>query len=340
MSVPAVGIGILNWNGRKYLQQFLPFLQHLSYPNYHVYVIDNASSDDSVALVRSQFPWVTIIETGANLGFAGGYNYAFREMQEPYLLMLNSDVEVTRGFVEPMVALMERDPQIAAVQSKILSYHQRQLFEHGGAAGGMIDVLGYTFCRGRIFDTVETDSNQYDTAPVFWSAGACCLVRRDAYHEVKGMYRYYFMHFEEIDLCWKLHSHGYKVYACNNSVVYHVGGGSLSYQSPRKTYYNFRNNLVMCMRNAPLSYKLWWLPVRMLTDASSLFFFLVKGQGSHAKAVIKAYLHFFRWIFSKQHEYPAKKSSLTDHKGVFRHSIIVQYFLAGKRLYSQISGKP
>lgn len=336
MNQPPVGIGILNWNGRKYLEQFLPFLQHLSYSNYTVYVIDNASSDDSVEFVKEVHPWVKIIQTGNNLGFAGGYNYAFEKMQEPYLLMLNSDVEVTPDFLEPLVALMEKDSSIASVQSKMLSYHNREFFEHGGACGGMMDVLGYSFCRGRIFNTVEKDNDQYKTAEVFWAGGACSLIRRSAYMEVKGMYEYFFMHFEEIDMCWKFHSAGYKVYCCNESVVYHVGGGSLSYQSPKKTYYNFRNNLVMCARNAPVSFKIWWLPIRFLSDLISVFFFLLKGEGKHGLAVLQAYGGFIKWIFSEKPDYPAKRSSLTALKGVFKHSIIAQYFLGRKKHYSEI----
>jgi GT2 family glycosyltransferase len=336
MNHPPVGIGILNWNGRKYLEQFLPYLQDLSYPRYTVYVIDNASSDDSLAFVRRHYPSIKIIETGGNLGFAGGYNHAFREMPEPYLLMLNSDVEVTPGFLEPLVALMENDERVAACQSKILSHHNRDSFEHGGACGGMIDVLGYSFCRGRIFDTVEQDNGQYATAEVFWAGGACSLIRRSAYMEVKGMYEYFFMHFEEIDLCWRFHSEGYKVFCSNESVVYHVGGGSLSYQSPKKTLYNFRNNLVMCYRNAPASYKIWWLPVRMLTDLVSVVFFLLKGQGVHALAVVRAYAQFIKWIFTGRTQRPEKKSSLTELPQVFKHSIIAQYFLAKHKTYSSI----
>jgi GT2 family glycosyltransferase len=339
MNETAVGIGILNWNGRKYLEQFLPFLQHLSYKNYAVYVIDNASTDDSLAFVRANHSWVKIIETGGNLGFAGGYNYAFERMTEPYLLMLNSDVEVTNHFLEPLVELMEKDEKIASVQSKMLAYNNKHMFEHGGACGGMIDVLGYTFCRGRIFDTVEKDDNQYASAEVFWTGGACSLIRRSAYMQVKGMYEYFFMHFEEIDLCWKFHSAGYKVYCCNESIVYHVGGGSLSYQSPKKTYFNFRNNLIMCVRNAPISFKIWWLPVRMLTDLVSVFFFVLKGDGQNALAVVKAYGTFFQWIFSEKHEYPEKRSSLTELNGVFKHSIIAQYFLARKKKFSDITYK-
>lgn len=336
MNQPPVGIGILNWNGRKYLEQFLPFLQDLSYTNYSVYVIDNASSDDSIAFVRASHPWVKIIETGSNLGFAGGYNFAFERMPEPYVLMLNSDVEVTPGFLDPLVALMEGDANIAAVQSKILSYQHRELFEHGGACGGMIDVLGYTFCRGRIFDTVEKDEQQYPTAPVFWAGGACSLVRRSCYLQVEGMYEYFFMHFEEIDLCWKLQSAGFTVYCSNESIVYHVGGGSLSYQSPKKTYYNFRNNLVMCARNAPVSFKIWWLPIRFFADMVSMLYFLAKGKSNHSGAILKAYASFARWIFSHNPQYPKQRSSLTAFRGVFKHSIVAQYFLAKKKYYSEI----
>jgi GT2 family glycosyltransferase len=336
MNQPRVGIGILNWNGRKYLEQFLPLLQQLSYPAYTVYLVDNASSDDSVEFVKQEYPQVKIIRTGSNAGFAGGYNHAFAQMDEPYLLMLNSDVEVTPGFLEPLVALMEKDDRIAAVQSKMLAYRNKEMFEHAGAGGGMIDVLGYSFCRGRIFDSVEKDNSQYPTAEVFWASGACSLVRRSAYMEVKGMYEYFFMHFEEIDMCWQFHSLGYKVYCCNESAVYHVGGGSLSYTSPKKTYYNFRNNLVMCARNAPLSFKLWWMPIRFATDMMSVFFFLVKAEGKHAWAVIKAYGAFIQWAFSEKTGFPAKRSSLSSLKEVFKHSIIAQYFLARKKRYSEI----
>jgi GT2 family glycosyltransferase len=338
MNQPPVGIGILNWNGRKYLEQFLPFLKNLSYPAYTVYVIDNASSDDSLEFVRAHHPWAKIIETGGNYGVAGGYNIGFAQMPEPYVLMLNSDVEVTAGFLEPLVEVLERDKKIAACQSKLLSYTNRDEFEYGGAAGGLIDVLGYTFCRGRIFTTVEKDAHQYQTGEIFWGGGACLLIRKTAYEAVKGMYEYYFMHFEEIDLCWKFHSAGYKVYYAADSVVYHMGGGSLSYQSPRKTYYNFKNNLVMCFRNSPLLYKLWWLPVRVMTDSLSLFFYLFKGEGRNAKAVLKAYAGFLAWVFNAKNKYPEKRSSLTDIDATFKHSIIAQYFLAGKKVYSAIRG--
>ncbi len=339
MNVPSVGIGILNWNGRKYLEQFLPFLQHLSYPNYTVYVIDNASSDDSVAFVRSSHPWVKIIETGGNYGVAGGYNIGFAQMPETYVLMLNSDVEVTPNFLEPLIEILESDKTIAACQSKLLSYEKRDEYEYGGAAGGLIDALGYSFCRGRLFTTVEKDLSQYTTGQIFWGGGACLMIRKSAYEAVKGMYDYFFMHFEEVDLCWKFYSAGYKVFYCNESVVYHMGGGSLSYQSPRKTFYNFKNNLVMCVRNSPWSYKIWWLPVRMLTDSLSLLFYLFKGEGANAKSVIKAYIGFFKWWLNEKNKYPEKQLSLLEIDTTFKSSIIAQYFLAGKKIYSDIKGK-
>lgn len=339
MNQPAVGIGILNWNGKKYLEEFLPFLQTISYPNYTVYVIDNASSDGSVEFVRTFYPAIKIIETHGNYGVAGGYNIGFAQMPEPYVLMLNSDVEVTANFLEPLVDVLENDKKIAACQSKLLSYTKRDEFEYGGAAGGFIDVLGYAFCRGRIFNTVEKDLHQYKSGEIFWGGGACLLIRKSAYEEVKGMYDYYFMHFEEVDLCWKFHSAGYKVFYVDDSIVYHMGGGSLSYQSPRKTYYNFKNNLVMCYRNSPWSFKIWWLPVRFITDAVSVMYYIFKGEAANSKAVMKAYIGFLKWLGSKEKKHPDKQSSLLDIKAVYKHSIVAQYFLSGKKVYSAIGEK-
>ena len=335
MSVPAVAIGILNWNGRSFLEQFLPSVCSITYSNFTVYVIDNDSSDDSIAFVRQHYPQVQIIQTGGNLGFGGGYNAAIAQLHEPYVLMLNSDIEVTPDFLQPMVTLMEQDATIGACQSKLLAYHNKTQFEYGGAAGGSIDLLGYTVCRGRIFDTVETDHNQYPTAPVFWGGGSCLLVRRTAYEQVQGMYAYYFMHFEEIDLCWKLNSEGYKVYCCNESVVYHVGGGSLDYQSPRKTYYNFRNNLVMCWRNLPALYLLWWLPARVALDIVAALSFAPKKQWKNIAAVGKAYRHFIYWLFTENNKLPAKTSSLLRYDTVYKGSVIFSYFIRGKKTFSR-----
>jgi GT2 family glycosyltransferase len=333
---PAVGIGILNWNGKKWLEQFLPYLYEISYKNYRIYVIDNDSSDDSISYLQSHHPNINIISTGGNHGFAGGYNRSFAQMPEPYLLMLNSDVEVTEGFLEPMVEMMENDATIAVVQSKLLSFHQRDHFEYGGAAGGMMDVLGYTFCRGRIFDELEADKGQYDSGRIFWACGACCLVRKDAYQKVRGMYEYFFMHFEEIDLCWRLQANGYSINYSKESVVYHVGGATLSYQSHAKTYLNFRNNLVMVVKNSGLPYLLWWLPVRWLLDMLAMLKFLLAGDGKHAWAVIKAYAGLLAWAFTSVDKKHTAKLSLSHMDIVSKKSIVWQFFVKKRKAWSAI----
>ena len=336
MVYPSVGIGILNWNGRHYLQQFLQYLYKVTYPNVVIYVIDNNSTDGSLEYVAAHHPSIKIISTGGNYGFAGGYNKGFSKMPEKYLLMLNSDVEVTPGFLEPLVALMEADESIAITQSKLLAYDCKTMFEHGGAAGGMIDILGYSFCRGRIFDTVEPDELQYKTADVFWAGGACCLVRKSAYEKIDGMYEYYFMHFEEIDMCWRLHALGYRIVCSNESVAYHVGGGTLSYQSPKKTYFNFRNNLVMFYRNTSLAYRLWWLPLRCLMDQTAVIHYAVKGDFRNALAVWKGYGGFIKWLFTAKKK-PLVRISFYRMPGVLKQSIILLYYLSGKRTYRSIN---
>lgn len=337
MDSPSVSIGILNWNGKHYLQQFLPALYNLTYPNYKLYVIDNASTDGSVDYLKKNHPAITIIETGGNYGVAGGYNRGFRQIPGDYLLMLNSDVESPPGFIEPMVELMEKDPNIAICQSKLLAMHSKQQFEYGGAAGGMIDILGYPFCRGRILDTIENDHGQYDdTAEIFWAGGASCLIRRNIYFEVDGMYEYFFMQSEELDMCWKMRAAGYKIVFCPRSFVYHVGGGSLSYQSSKKTYYNFKNNLVMICRNSPLYVLIWLLPVRCAMDVFAAITFLLKKDPSNFIAVFKAYKGFLYWLFKEKNKWPKKRLSLLNIDVVFKGSIVWSYFVNGKKRFSQL----
>lgn len=336
-ALPWVGIGILNWNGQAYLQQFLPFLYQISYPYVNIYVIDNASTDHSVAYLQQQHPKVTVLQTGGNYGVPGGYNRGFSQMAEPYLLMLNSDVEVAPNFLEPLVALMENDSNIAMAQSTLLAHHNRQQFEYGGAAGGMMDILGYAFCRGRLFSTVEHNNGQYTTGPVFWAGGACALIRKSAYEAVGGMYEWFFMHFEEVDLCWRFQTGGYSVWCSSQSLAWHVGGGTLSYQSPKKTYYNFKNNLVMVVRNSPAGYLLWWLPVRLVLDLSAAIQFALKSEGANAAAVVKAWYGFLAWWLGAEGEkFAAKKKSLRHISVVAKCSILFGYFIQKKTTYTQV----
>ena len=245
-------IVILNYNGEKLLPQFLPsVLQHSA--DAEIIVADNASSDQSIALLKKNFPKIRLIQLDENYGFCGGYNRALRQIHADYYVLLNSDVEVTAHWLTSMTQLLDSHPGIAAVQPKILSYHQKEKFEHAGAGGGFIDSLGYPFCRGRIFDHIEEDTGQYnDELPVFWCSGACMMIRSEAYHAFGGFDEDFFAHMEEIDLCWKLHRTNQSVYYCGKSTVYHVGAGTLGYGNPRKIFLNFRNGLALIYKHFTL----------------------------------------------------------------------------------------
>lgn len=336
-NVPSVAIAILNWNGEKYLQALLTELSKLTYPNYSVYVIDNNSSDDSVAYVRSNHRTVKLIVLDDNYGFAGGYNRGLSQINEDYYLLMNSDVEVPTAFIEPMVAMMETDKNIAITQPKLLALLDKEMFEHGGAAGGMIDILGYPFCRGRLFETTEKDTGQYDIpTEIFWACGACSMIRREAYWKVNGMYEYYFMHSEEIDMCWQLITEGYKIMYCPDSYIYHLGGGSLSYHSPRKTYFNFRNNLIMCIRNSPWYVLLWLLPFRLILDLLAAITFFLKKDTINGLAVFRAYKDIVKWLFTEKDKFPPKTTSLGSIPFVFHQSVVWKYYVKSIRTYSKL----
>ncbi len=335
-SAPSVGIGILNWNGKKFLEALLPELRNLNYPNYNIYVIDNASTDDSVLYIREFHREVKIIALDKNYGFAGGYNRGFAQMPEDYYLMLNSDVEVPPGFIKPLVEMMEENRNIALCQPKLLSLVNHQMLEHGGAAGGMIDFLGYPFCRGRIFDTSEQDYQQYATSVIFWASGACCIIRKEAYWKVNGMYEFFFMHSEEIDMCWRLIAEGYDIMYCSTSCIYHLGGGSLAYQSSRKTYLNFRNNIIMCFRNSPWYILIWLVPVRIVLDTIASFKFWAEGDKSNFKAVFKAYQDVIKWLANEKNKFPANKKSLLSISFVLKKSIVWEYYIRKIKYYIEI----
>lgn len=241
---------ILNWNGRKFLKKFLPDVIKFSKKDAEVIVADNASTDDSVAVLKADFPEIRIIENKSNGGFAKGYNQALKLIDAEYYILLNSDIEVTENWINPVIELMESDKNIAACQPKIRSYHEKEKFEYAGAAGGFIDKFGYPFCRGRIFQSLEEDKGQYDdTVEIFWATGAALFIRAELYHKLGGMDDDFFAHMEEIDLCWRLKNEGYKIMYCPKSTVYHVGGGTLPTSSSWKTYLNFRNNFFLIYKN-------------------------------------------------------------------------------------------
>ena len=340
MALPLVSIVILNWNGRNYLQQFLPSVLATTYANREVVVIDNASTDDSVAFLQQHFPEVRIVHNAGNYGFAKGYNEGLKQIQADYYILLNSDVEVQPGWVEPMVQLLEGNKAIAACQPKLLQFHQKELFEYAGAAGGWLDCLGYPFARGRIFDVCEKDEGQYDTVePIFWASGAAMFVRADVYHQVGGLDEYFFAHQEEIDFCWRVQLAGYKIYACPQSVVYHVGGGTLPKGNARKVLLNFRNNLVMMAKNLPRWEAIWKIFWRFWLDYISAFKSLLAGQKTYYRSVMKAHYAFLRWLFVERKKaiFPPKKKK--DLCGYLHKSVVWSHFVQGKKTFTEIVEK-
>jgi len=337
---PNVAIVILNWNGQKYLEQFLPSVLSTNYADYKVVVADNGSADDSVAFLEKNYPGIRLIRFTQNYGFAKGYNEALKQVDADYYVILNSDVEVQPGWLQPMVDLLEKDKHIAACQPKLLSYNDKKMFEYAGGAGGWLDKYGYPFAKGRIFDISEEDHGQYNEAePIFWASGAALFIRSSVFHEMKGFDAYFFAHQEEIDLCWRIQLAGYKIYSCPASVVYHVGGGTLPKGNSLKTYLNFRNNRIMISKNMPLSKKIWVVPVRNLLDAISAWKGLLSGDGGYFVAILRAQLAFIKWwlFHKKKSVFPvSKKGSLSGH---LNKNIVWLHFLEKKNYFSEIVGK-
>lgn len=291
-----VAIAILNWNGKSWLEKFLPgVIQYSS--EAEIYVIDNASTDDSIDFVRHTFPLVKIIENASNSGFAAGYNEGLRSIDADVFCLLNSDVEVTEGWIQRVVALFKENPEIAVIQPKILDYNNRNQFEFAGAAGGFLDNLGYPYCRGRLFETVETDLGQYDDeAEIFWASGCCFFILSKDFWAQNGFDERFFAHQEEIDLCWRLQNAGRRIFYTSQSTVYHVGGGTLNKQSARKTFLNIRNNFTMLLKNLPTKAVFPVLLARLILDAAAAVHFGLKMGFPHFLAVIQAHFSFYRQI--------------------------------------------
>lgn len=341
MSAPTnhtpVAVVILNWNGKKYLAQFLPFLLQSTYVGLKVYVADNGSTDGSIAFLQETFPTVKIIDNQKNYGFAGGYNHALQSIPEEYIVLLNSDIEVAARWIEPAMELFLSDANIGAIQPKILDYKKKSSFEYAGAAGGWIDRLGYPFSKGRIFDVLEKDEGQYNQSePIFWASGAAMFIRKSAFQKAGGFDDYFFAHQEEIDLCWRMQKAGYKILSCPDSVVYHIGGGTLSKDNPKKIYLNFRNNLIMLWKNLSNSEILWILPMRFALDAISAWKNLLSGQPAFFIAIMKAHFSFFKWLlFDRKHGVYFKNNHV-EPKGIYKGSIVWQHFIKGKTKFSEI----
>lgn len=333
-----VAIVILNWNGESMMRQYLPGVVRFS-ADADIYIADNASTDNSVEMLRAEFPMCKLILFDCNWGFAEGYNKALKNIDAEYFILLNSDIEVTEGWLKPIVSYMDANPDVAACQPKIMSIHNRRCFEYAGACGGFVDKYGYPFCRGRIFDVVEEDCGQYDSViNVLWATGAALVIRKKDYELVGGLDARFFAHNEEIDLCWRLRIMGRRICCVPQSVVYHVGGGTLPKGNPRKTYLNFRNNLTMLYKCLPEKELKTVMRLRCLLDYVAALQMLLKGNLGDFKAVIKARRDYKRWKtdFKADRDAIHKNSKcdiVTEHVPI---SILWQYYFKGRKKYSDL----
>lgn len=335
-----VSVVILNWNGAEMLRRFLPgVIRFSAQEGVEVCVADNASTDASREVLRKEFPEVRLIELEENYGFAEGYNRALQQVEAEYVVLLNSDVEVTPHWLEPMMAYMDAHPEVAACQPKIRSERNKEYFEYAGASGGYLDVFGYPFCRGRIFDVVEEDKGQYDTvAPIFWASGAALFIRLKDYREAGGLDGRFFAHMEEIDLCWRLGSRGRELVCVPQSVVYHVGAATLKKESPRKTFLNFRNNLLMLYKNLPEAELNRVLCIRGFLDYAAMSVFFLKGEKENAKAVLQARKEFkqLRPSFEASREDNLKHAVTDKVQGKCFFSILWEYHVCGAKYFSKL----
>jgi len=324
-----IAVVILNWNGVKLLEQFLPSVVQYS-KEATVYIADNASTDDSVAYVKTNFPSVKIIENKGNFGYAKGYNEALQFVEEEIYALVNSDIEVTENWLQPILDLFEKEPETAIIQPKILDFKNKAYFEYAGAAGGFIDKYGFPFCRGRIFETLEKDNGQYnDTTPIFWASGACFFIRKAVYRDVKGFDADFFAHQEEIDLCWRAFNKGYVAKYCGTSTVYHVGGATLEAGNPKKTYLNFRNSLWMMLKNLPKGQLFPVLFIRLFLDGIAGIRFLTQGKPKHLWAILKSHFDFYYHIFRFLVKRDVKQS-----QNYFKiNSIVYRYYVKSGKIF-------
>lgn len=334
-----VAIVILNWNGVKMLTRFLPTVLDYSRNEAVVYVADNASTDNSVEVLKKHFPEVRLVQLDKNWGFAEGYNKAFEQIEAEYYVLLNSDVEVTHHWLTPLIEFMDNRPDVAACQPKLLSESDHDAFEYAGACGGFVDRYGYPFCRGRVFDTVENDDGQYDyAAEVLWATGACMMVRAADYKAAGGFDARFFAHNEEIDLCWRLRLMGRKIFCIPDSAVYHIGGGTLPKNNPMKTYLNFRNNLTMLYKNLSDGELHHVMRVRAVLDYVAALQALLSGRMGDFKAILRGRRAFKQWLpdYREVRRSVQSMRKVDSVTGIYRRSILWQYYAKGHKKFSQI----
>lgn len=326
-----IAVVILNWNGAKLLEQFLPSVVAFS-NEANIYVADNASTDNSVEVIKTKFPQVTIIQNQGNYGYAKGYNIALQQIEEPYYALVNSDIEVTENWLAPILSIFDNESNIGIIQPKILDYKNKEYFEYAGAAGGFIDRYGYPYCRGRIFETIEKDKGQYDDEiEIFWASGACLFIRKEVYRALNGFDSDFFAHQEEIDLCWRAFNLGYTAKYTSKSVVYHVGGATLNESNPMKTFLNFRNSLLMLTKNLPDNKLFAILLTRLFLDGLAGVQFIFKGKFVHCWAIIKSHFAFYSLINKN-----LKKRKGIASKNYYRsESIVYRYFIKNGTVFEK-----
>lgn len=324
---------ILNWNGVELLKKFLPSVIKFS-PEANIYVADNASTDNSVKYIKENFQEVKVIQNKENEGFAKGYNEALADLREDVFVLLNSDVEVTQNWLQPLLKHLKLNPKTAAVQPKILDYKRKDYFEYAGAAGGYIDKLAFPYCRGRIFDTLEKDEGQYDDiCSILWASGACLVIRKKVYEEVGGLDEDYFAHQEEIDLCWRINNAGYRVKFIPNSKIYHVGGATLNAMNPQKTYLNFRNSLFNLLKNSPGFQVYLLIFFRLVLDGIAGIKFFLEGKFKHTWAIVRAHFGFYK---RAPKMYKKRKKQLSKKQHVQIKSIVWKYYIEKKKKFSDL----
>lgn len=336
-----IAIVILNWNGKELLKKFLPSVTtHSNREWADVIIADNASTDHSISFLKDNYPNLQRIQLDKNYGFAEGYNRALAQLPHSYFVLLNSDVEVTENWLDSIYTQFEKYKDIAAAMPKIKAYHKKTDFEYAGAVGGFIDYLGYPFCRGRILDSIEKDTGQYDkNIDIFWASGAAMFVRAEVYKQAGGLDSDFFAHMEEIDLCWRIKNLGYRIICDTNSTVFHVGGATLPNHSSRKLFLNFRNNLLMLYKNLPSHKLLFTFLARMILDGVAAFKFLLSGEVSNFTAVFKAHMSFYSLL--KKYNLKRKQSlrlvSKEHHPEIYQNSLIIDYYLKSKKVFSDLN---
>ena len=327
-----VAVVILNWNGQPFLEQFLPSVVIHS-DNARIIVADNNSTDNSIQFLQENYPTVELIELEQNFGFAGGYNNALKQIDSEYYVLLNSDAEVTKNWLTPMIELLDSDQSIAACQPKIKDYNNKASFEYAGACGGFIDKYGYPFCRGRIFESIEKDNNQYNSIEeIFWASGASLFIRSNEYHSIGGLDEFFFAHMEEIDLCWRLKNQGKKIMVCPSSTVYHLGGGTLNKVKPQKTFLNFRNSLLTLHKNLPQKKRFTIIFIRLLLDSLAGIKFIISGKPTHTWAIVRAHFSFYGAI--SQNKTKRKAFNKPNLTGQINKSIVKGYYLNNSKSFN------